>query len=594
MTRTPTEAIAWGQAQVGKHGWDNLCLRFVRLAFGVDYVGNWPTSERDAGRAWDRAIHKHRTTDPKTIPRGVPVFWELNTEADHVALSLGDGWCLSNDFVVNGRIDRVRIADISARWGRLLGWTEDLVGNRVVPRSPSPEGMRVDGVDISHHQEGAIDYAAAKKAGVKWMYHKATEGATYTDPNYARRREQVKAAGIPFGAYHFARAGKGDAVAEARHFLSVAKPKPGDLRPALDLETTEGLSLSQIRAWASRFIGYVEDKTGVLPVVYTPFDLGEAAAEGCVIWRPRYNDRNEPPELAWDIWQFSNGVYGVPDSVAGFGHVDLNTMRDGLDLADLLIPKRRRRKRWAGPVTAVYYNIGDGPRAKKRRDLDRFAAKGAHLILLAECSDRVDTLKAWAEKNGWTYTDGDGSPGAAATPALIRNDLRTCVESITTTEATPSTVVGAPGAGPVKVKRKVVQRIRIRRRWKIGIPRRPLEVIWGHYLPSAAREGLANHDLRETLHRRHTRANLAAVSEGAQTLIVADFNCEWDAALMDPYRKAGFKQLPTGPTHGRQTIDYWLTTAKASRRPDRVRRGIARVFTVAGSSDHNAVVVETT
>jgi lysozyme len=72
--------------------------------------------------------------------------------------------------------------------------------------------MRVDGVDISHHQNGKLDLARAKKAGVKFLYHKATEGETYKDPNYDKRRAEAKAAGIPFGGYHFARPGTTDAV----------------------------------------------------------------------------------------------------------------------------------------------------------------------------------------------------------------------------------------------------------------------------------------------------------------------------------------------------------------------------------------------
>jgi GH25 family lysozyme M1 (1,4-beta-N-acetylmuramidase) len=198
---------------------------------------------------------------------------------------------------------------------------------------------RVDGVDISHHQAGSLDLAAAKRRGLKWLYHKATEGDNYTDPNYARRRAEAEKAGLPFGAYHFARPEKSDAAAEARRFLAVAKPKPGDLRPALDLETQEGLSLADIRVWAATWIATVTKALGgVKPIVYTPFDLG-AADDGCLLWRPRYNNTNTPPALRWDIWQFSNGTFGVPHSLAGIGNVDLNTMRPGLDLDAMLIPK---------------------------------------------------------------------------------------------------------------------------------------------------------------------------------------------------------------------------------------------------------------
>ena len=198
--------------------------------------------------------------------------------------------------------------------------------------------MRVDGADISHYQNGKLDLAIAKRAGIKFLYHKATEGERYTDPNYNKRRAEAAAAGIPFGGYHFARPGAKDAIKEAQHFLAVAKPKPGDLRPALDLETTEGRTLAQLREWARQWCSEVEKATGVKPIVYTPFDLGEAV-KGSLLWRPRYNNQNRPPSLAWDIWQFSNGRLGKPNKVAGLGRVDINTLRKGLKVSDLLIPK---------------------------------------------------------------------------------------------------------------------------------------------------------------------------------------------------------------------------------------------------------------
>jgi lysozyme len=603
MTRTPAEARSWALDRVGDFGWDNLCLSFVRQAFEVDYTpaSSWPTSERQAGRAWDRAQRKHRTSNPDAIPANVPVFWELNTEADHVAFSLGDGWCLSNDLVVDGRIDKVRIADVVRKWGgQLLGWTEDLVGNRVIPAAaPTPKVRRVDGVDISHHQSGAIDYAAAKRAGVRWLYHKATEGATFTDTNYAKRRAEAKAAGLPFGAYHFARASAGDAVLEARHFLKVAAPKPGDLRPALDLETTEGLSNAQLRTWAAQFSAEVKKQTGVLPVVYTPFDLGDAV-EGCVIWRPRYNDANTPPELPWDIWQFSNGVLGRPDQVAGFGHVDLNTMRAGLELDDLLIPKKKRRRirRWVGSLIQVWYNLGDGSDAAKAADLTKFAKGGAHLIFLSEAGDRVAMLKAWAKEHGFHYWPGDGSPGAASTPVLIRLDVLPCVALMRTTEAAPATHVGAAGAGPSTVKRKVINEVVVRRRWKIGVWRRPERYLPGHWAASVDREDEPNVKSRRTLWRLHTRKVIGLAGVGyrfARTWVFGDLNTEWESDLCDEFRRADFERLPTGPTHGQhRTIDLWLLRA-GRRKPTRrqLKRWVRRAFTASGSSDHHAVVVET-
>lgn len=133
--RTGNAACRWAREQVDHplKDWTRLCLQFVRMAFDL------PAVYPDAGTAWDRARYKHRTTDANTIPRGVPVFWETPGVADHVALSLGGGLCLSNDVRRPGRIDVVRIDAIREAWGaQLLGWTEDLNGQRVWQNKPAP------------------------------------------------------------------------------------------------------------------------------------------------------------------------------------------------------------------------------------------------------------------------------------------------------------------------------------------------------------------------------------------------------------------------------------------------------------------------
>jgi GH25 family lysozyme M1 (1,4-beta-N-acetylmuramidase) len=194
--------------------------------------------------------------------------------------------------------------------------------------------LTVHGSDVSHHQ-GTLDLARAKKAGLQFLYHKATEGDSFTDPEYDIRRKHARAAGIPFGAYHFARPEVGDAVAEARRFIAVAKPVPGDLVPALDLETTEGLSQAQLKTWAKTFSNEVKRLTGVVPVLYCPWNLGLVNTR----WVPRYNNSNTPPTVPWDIFQFSNGVYGVPNEFPGLGHVDLNHFRDGFGVKRIQIAK---------------------------------------------------------------------------------------------------------------------------------------------------------------------------------------------------------------------------------------------------------------
>jgi GH25 family lysozyme M1 (1,4-beta-N-acetylmuramidase) len=242
--------------------------------------------------------------------------------------------------------------------------------------------MPVHGADISHHQ-AKVNIKTAKAAGLRWLYHKATEGETFTDDQYASRRAAAAAAGLPFGAYHFARPDGNDAFVEARRFMAVADPRPGDLRPVLDLEVMGTHTNESLRNWAKVFVDRVTEHTGVRPIVYTPYDLGNAV-EGCLIWRPRYNDSNTPPTRSWDIWQFSNGVFGVPNSFPGLGHVDLNTMRKGLRVAEMLIPRPVPEPQYSRVhVVHAPLQFSDSP-GEHTRDIgmifDRCARRGVRII----------------------------------------------------------------------------------------------------------------------------------------------------------------------------------------------------------------------
>lgn len=261
--------------------------------------------------------------------------------------------------------------------------------------------LRIDGADISHHQPTYTlqDLKAAKAAGLRFLYHKATEGETVRDDEYAARRALAAQAGIPFGAYHFAHPERGDAIAEADAFLAHAKPKPGDLVPALDLETnTLGLSERELTGWVARWVRRVRRHTGVHPVIYTPFDLNNPDARfklgaefGCLLWQPRYNDDNRPPVPVepWrevDLWQFSNGVLGKPDRVPGLGHVDLNTIRSDVRVGDFRIPKPVDELEKSGTLRFMTQNVQARP-LMPQTDVEEdvaIAARQAHVVAWQE------------------------------------------------------------------------------------------------------------------------------------------------------------------------------------------------------------------
>jgi GH25 family lysozyme M1 (1,4-beta-N-acetylmuramidase) len=213
-----------------------------------------------------------------------------------------------------------------------------------------PNGVRRDGVDISHYQSGPIHYGEAKRAGVRFVCHKATEGTTWTDDFYHKRRADVYGAGLLFGAYHFARPGSSSGKAQAEVFLKYATPKRGDMWPMLDLEVNDGMGSQALTEWARDWVETVMAETGERSFIYTQFDLGNNF--DCPLWRARYSDSLMQPVVPkpwkrYAIWQFSDGVYPHSAPVTpGVGRVDcnhINSEHPGEALSRWTIGGDRRR-----------------------------------------------------------------------------------------------------------------------------------------------------------------------------------------------------------------------------------------------------------
>jgi GH25 family lysozyme M1 (1,4-beta-N-acetylmuramidase) len=202
----------------------------------------------------------------------------------------------------------------------------------------------IEGIDVSAHQP-RVDWAAVRKAGIRFAYLKATEGVGFVDPRVSAYAAGAKAARIPRGFYHFARPdtygartaanAARDARAEADAFLAIAFPRPGDLLPALDLEVA-GLGRKLLAAWARAWLGRVRARIGARPLLYTYpafwSRLGDARGlRSYPLWIAHWDVEQPslPPGVRrYAIWQYtSNG------RVAGIGgRVDRNRLREGLDL----------------------------------------------------------------------------------------------------------------------------------------------------------------------------------------------------------------------------------------------------------------------
>lgn len=124
MTRSPKDAVAWakGQHQDPSRSWLGMCQMFVRMSYDVG------PGFRTATAAWDGANERHPLTDGNRAPRGVPFYWKGGSRGyGHVALTVGNGLCWTNDARRSGKIDLVRINDITRQWGQQpVGWAQDI------------------------------------------------------------------------------------------------------------------------------------------------------------------------------------------------------------------------------------------------------------------------------------------------------------------------------------------------------------------------------------------------------------------------------------------------------------------------------------
>ena len=205
----------------------------------------------------------------------------------------------------------------------------------VTAPSGQPPGA-VPGIDVSHHQD-TIDWPEVAASGQRFVFAKATEGRSFVDPLYAINKFNAQAAGLVFGAYHFARPddSANDAVREADHFVTTAQLTPGNLVPVLDIERTGGLSHAGVTKWILTWLGRVTERLGVRPMVYTSpsgwatrtGDTRAVAEAGYTLLWVAHWGVQEPRLPAddwaghgWTFWQYTS-----QGSVPGIeGRVDLD------------------------------------------------------------------------------------------------------------------------------------------------------------------------------------------------------------------------------------------------------------------------------
>jgi GH25 family lysozyme M1 (1,4-beta-N-acetylmuramidase) len=178
-----------------------------------------------------------------------------------------------------------------ARDGRRTRWLQasviaaaalGLLAAATVSPGQAKAASGVLGMDVSSFQ-GDVDWQSAANNGAQFAYVKASEGSTYTNPNFGQQYGGSYDVGMIRGAYHFALPNNGaSGASQADFFIQSGGGWSADgktLPPALDIEynpytgnSCYDLSQGDMVSWIADFVNEMHARTSKYPMIYTTFD----------------------------------------------------------------------------------------------------------------------------------------------------------------------------------------------------------------------------------------------------------------------------------------------------------------------------------
>ncbi len=224
-----------------------------------------------------------------------------------------------------------------------------VLGRRVV--APAEQHVELDrdiyptrGIDVSAHN-GEIDFSAVARAGVQFVFIKASEGASWRDSYFERNYRTASDAGLMIGAYHFFRFDV-EGWRQSVNILRAIGERRLDLPVAIDVEewgnptevTTEKVvselrSLIDLLRQSGRDAIIYTNKNGYYRFIRNRFD-------DVPLWICSFSTPPLPEHSRWTLWQHSHK--GRVDGVAG-----------AVDLVTYNTPRRNTFERWIDSLPAV-------------------------------------------------------------------------------------------------------------------------------------------------------------------------------------------------------------------------------------------------
>lgn len=180
-----TLAVRNASAAVGKGAaYTGMCEKFSRTCFG------FPARYPSAKLAYEASAREGKITRSYDAPAGVPVFWNIvsgvNAPYDHVAVSVGGGYCVSTSAGPGRTVAKVKIETLTKAWGMVyLGWGDVYHGKRVYTW-PTKETSK------SKYPSAPVGHSAAE---LKSGWYRLLGALGYTGATDVRQQKWLKASG---------------------------------------------------------------------------------------------------------------------------------------------------------------------------------------------------------------------------------------------------------------------------------------------------------------------------------------------------------------------------------------------------------------
>ncbi|MEP3435607.1 MAG: GH25 family lysozyme [Hoeflea sp.] len=192
-----------------------------------------------------------------------------------------------------------------------------------------PDRYPVHGIDVSKWQ-GEIDWNEVRKAGIAFVFMKATEGGDHTDDRYDSYWRGARAAGIAHAPYHFYYFCR-PAREQAEWFIANVPRASVQMPPVLDVEwnhasrtCTSRPDPETVRSEMKIWMDIVGRHYGKRPIIYTPVDFHrenlDGHFKGYQFWLRSVaaHPQDIYPDHPWTLWQYTGtgimpGIKGDTD-----------------------------------------------------------------------------------------------------------------------------------------------------------------------------------------------------------------------------------------------------------------------------------------